>query len=251
MLRIIKPIAIVAACTLLNNFGYGWYIVHDPMSYLELLKEASNTETQINNQKTQIGNQVRNIQNQLQTISNQERMLKDNPITRISDYAAISDQANQAAQVGTSIGYETIDLASKFQQKFGKKQQNQTYQQYSNNMLQTQVDTAQGTLQATQVQMNDMKNQSQNMSQIANNNNSLDGTKAELQGISQMLNANGTQLQAIEQLQAQSNAQQAASIAAVAAKELQGNQADQDLFNYSVDYPTYADNAQLSKIPSI
>jgi P-type conjugative transfer protein TrbJ len=191
------------------------------------------------------------INNEVQNISNQQRMLANNPLNKISDYARMADQVNSSAKVGTALTYDAVDIASKFENHYTKKDKKQSYQDYSNKMLQSQLDTSEGTLKATHTQMQNLKTQSKDMSQIAENNNKLDGTKAELQGVSQMLNENGTQLQAIEQLQAQSNAQQATYIASQVAREIQSNHADHDLFNYKVNYPKYADNSQLDYIPSI
>ena len=234
----------LAVFTSTTTIALGVDIVHDPINGLGIIEQVIQGGTAISHQVTQITNQAMQIQNQA-------NMLRQNPLKTVVDYQNEANQVASLAQTGQAITYQTQNLSQKFEKRFGEKSDKQSYDDYNGDIIQTELDTSQGTLKSAQEQMKNMKEQSRTIDQIAQSNNHVGGTTAELQGISQMMNAQATQLQSIQQLQAQSNAQQATHYAAQAAKEAQANKADKAWLKFNIKYPKYSDNSKLEVIPTI
>lgn len=212
-------------------------VVYDPATDADMLNEIAKSESQ--------------IENQIEQIENQKKMLEENPFKTLVDYENEANSIANMAQYGQAITYQTENLENTFNERFGIKPEEQSFDDYNNSINQTTLDTTQGTLKSAQEQMRYLADQTGNVNNISNQNNGVTGTTAQLQGISHMMNAQATQLQAMQQLQAQNNAQQATYMAAQTAKEAQQTKADTDWMAYEAEYPVYSTDEALEEIPTI
>lgn len=236
-------IGLVMSALALSPIAYADMPVIDLSNLTQNSASAAHTLTTTYDDTTMIDNQV-------ESLKNEATMLKNSNIHQLSDVTGdINDVESMAAQ-GNAITYSSADVSSKFDQTFGSSDKsNPNAIDKINQQLSASLDTARGTLTATNKQMQYTSQASSGMDTIVDGSNSAGGTKAVLQGTNQMLDAVAAQTQYTNQELAQGFSQNATFQSQQIAIQQAAYQTDSQMMNYTVDYHGYETNDDLNSMP--